>query len=61
MGLPQEKPGFHGMVLVGQRRAYLSHLPMFHSPHDYQAVFEVSLGPTDGVPAPSAAPLSMVS
>lgn len=42
MGQP-EKPNFHGMVLVGEERAYLYHLPMFHSPHDYQAVFEVSL------------------
>lgn len=38
-----EKPNFHGMVLIGEERAYLSHLPMFHSPHDYQAVFEVTL------------------
>ena len=38
-----ERPGFHGMVLVGERRAYLSHLPMFMSPHDYQAIFEVTL------------------
>jgi len=40
------------MVLFGHRRAYLPHLPMFHSPHDYQAVFEVSLtvGGTDALP-----------
>lgn len=31
------------MVLVGERRAYLSHLPMFMTPHDYQAIFEVTL------------------
>jgi hypothetical protein len=54
MGHPaHERPGFHGMVLVGQRRAYLSHLPMFMSPHDYQAVFEVTLttGGADAFPA----------
>lgn len=41
------------MVLVGQRRAYLSHLPMFMSPHDYQAVLEVTLT-TDGADALAA-------
>lgn len=52
MGQPTEKPSFHGMALVGERHAYLSHLPMFHSPHDYQAVFEVSLtaGGADALP-----------
>jgi hypothetical protein len=52
IGHPQERPGFHGMVLVGRRSAYLSHLPMFHSPQDYQAVFEVSLtvGDTAALP-----------
>ena len=46
MGQP-EKPNFHGMVLVGEKRPYLYHLPMFHSPHDYQAIFEVSLTSDD--------------
>ena len=46
MGQPEE-PNFHGMVLVGEKRAYLYHLPMFHSPHDYQAIFEVSLTSDD--------------
>ena len=46
MGQP-EQPNFHGMVLIGDKRAYLYHLPMFHSPHDYQAVFEVSLTSDD--------------
>jgi|SRR5215213_1783431 len=39
----QERPAFHGMVLFGEQTAYLSHLPMFMSPHDYQAIFEVTL------------------
>src|SRR5215207_9138752 len=39
----QESPAFHGMVLFGEQAAYLSHLPMFMSPHDYQAIFEVTL------------------
>lgn len=42
-GHGQEKPGFHGMLLLGRQTAYLSHLPMFMSPHDYQAIFEVVL------------------
>ena len=29
----------HGMAVIGQSAVYLSHLPMFHSPHDYQAIF----------------------
>ena len=52
MGQPEE-PNFHGMVLVGEKRAYLYHLPMFHSPHDYQAVFEVSLTSDDADALPA--------
>lgn len=33
----------HGMVLFGTDTLYMSHIPMFHSPHDYQALFEVEL------------------
>lgn len=35
-----DKPSVHGMVIFGKKVIYLSHLPMFHSPHDYQAVME---------------------
>ena len=35
-----EHPSVHGMLIVGQSRIYLSHLPMFHSPHDYQVLLE---------------------
>jgi len=31
----------HGMLLVGIDRTYISHLPMFQSPHDYQLIVEV--------------------
>ena len=31
------------MALVGVRRAYLSHLPMFMVPHEYKAIFQVTL------------------
>ncbi len=38
-----DTPGFHGMLLFGEGTAYLSHLPMFMPPHNYQAFFEVTL------------------
>jgi len=37
-----DAPSVHGMAVVGDQ--YLSHLPMFHSPHDYQILFEADLG-----------------
>lgn len=34
--------GVHGMVLFGNSESmYVSHLPMFHAPHDYQVVLQV--------------------
>lgn len=38
-----DTPSVHGMVLFGKNKTYISHLPMFHAPHDYQAVFQVEL------------------
>jgi hypothetical protein len=35
----------HGMAVVGNQKVYLSHLPMFHSPHNYQVILEVRLSP----------------
>jgi hypothetical protein len=35
--------GTHGMVLVGEETLYLSHLPMFMSPHNFQVILEVKL------------------
>ena len=37
-----DRPAVHGMLIVGDSTVYLSHLPMFMSPHDYQAIFEVT-------------------
>lgn len=34
----------HGMLIVGENKIYLSHLPMFHNPHDYQVIFEAEFG-----------------
>lgn len=42
-----DKPAIHGMVLFGEGTAYLSYLPMFSSPHNYQAIFEVTLSKED--------------
>lgn len=33
--------GIHGMVVFGKN--YLSHIPMFHEPHDYQIIMDVKL------------------
>lgn len=40
-----DRPSVHGMAVVGTKHIYLSHLPMFHSPHDYQVLLEVQLDP----------------
>ena len=31
------------MLMVGETPLLMSHLPMFHSPHDYQILLETSL------------------
>lgn len=38
-----DPPSIHGMLLFGQETIYLSHLPMFHNPHDYQVLLEVEI------------------
>jgi hypothetical protein len=43
-----DRPSVHGMLLVGNQTLYVSHLPMFHAPHDYQAIAEVRLSADDG-------------
>ena len=41
---PSSDPaGSHGMLVVGSDVVYLSHLPMFHVPHNYQLIFEAGL------------------
>jgi hypothetical protein len=39
-----DRPAIHGMLMVGSNKIYLCHLPMFHSPHDYQLIMEADLG-----------------
>jgi hypothetical protein len=34
--------GTHNMAVIGNRRIYLSHLPMFMSPHDAQVILEAT-------------------
>lgn len=36
-------PAVHGMVIFGSETLYASHIPMFMSPHDWQALFKVTL------------------
>jgi hypothetical protein len=41
--MPADKPSTHGMLLFGTTKIYASHLPMFHSPHNYQIILELEL------------------
>lgn len=38
-----DPPGTHGMLVAGTQAVYLSHLPMFHRPHDYQLILRAQL------------------
>jgi hypothetical protein len=40
--------GSHGMLLLGGEVFYMSHLPMFMPPHNFQVILEVSLDDTAG-------------
>ena len=40
---PDQSIGIHGMLLVGEGPIYLSHLPMFMPPHNYQVILKVTL------------------
>lgn len=42
-----DKPSTHGMMLMGNETIYASHLPMFHSPHDYQIVLILDFSEKD--------------
>ncbi len=43
-GPGDEPPGFHGMLLFGSEKLFMSHLPMFTDQHRYQGIWEVSFG-----------------
>lgn len=36
-------PAVHGMLIVGAQHVFLSHLPMFHPPHEFQVLLKVKL------------------
>src|SRR5688572_10251895 len=38
-----DMPSVHGMLLFGAKKVYVSHLPMFHAPHDYQMIASLTL------------------
>jgi hypothetical protein len=38
----EDGPGLHGMLIVGEQTVFLSHLPTFESPHDYQVLLEAA-------------------
>jgi hypothetical protein len=42
-----DKPATHGMLLFGTHKIYASHLPMFHSPHNYQIILELEFSKPD--------------
>jgi hypothetical protein len=42
-----DRPAGHGMVVVGTETVYLSHLPMFMKPHDFQVVLQARFGDDD--------------
>jgi hypothetical protein len=46
----EDQASVHGMLIVGEQTVFLSHLPMFGSPHDYQAIFEVAFAKTASDP-----------
>lgn len=50
-----EQPGepfVHGMAIIGSETVFLSHLPMFMEPHDFQVILEASF---DGRDSPAQA------
>jgi len=48
-----DSPARHGMLLFGEKKVYLSHLPLFHSPHNYQVILEVTLTKANSDPQAS--------
>ena len=39
----QDRMGVHGMIVFASaKQTFISHIPMFHPPHDMQAVFEIT-------------------
>jgi hypothetical protein len=47
--------GTHGMLAFGDGRLYLSHLPLYHAPHQWQIVVEAQLATDSLTSVPDAA------
>lgn len=45
-----DAPAMHGMIVVGEDTVFLSHLPMFGPPHNYQVILEVTFTGEQGDP-----------
>jgi hypothetical protein len=45
-GMAPDKPSVHGMLIFGTQTIYASHLPLFHTPHNYQVIIELELDKT---------------
>ena len=47
-----ERPaiGLHGMLIVGEETIYVSHLPMWMRPHNFQVILEVTFRGPDQPP-----------
>jgi len=43
VGSRADQPATHGMLVFGGQTTYLSHLPMFHAPHNYQVILQAHL------------------
>lgn len=39
-----DEVGIHGMLVIGDKVIYISHLPMFTVPHRFQAIWEITFG-----------------
>jgi len=36
----EDGPSAHGMLIIGEQTVFLSHLALFHAPHNYQVILE---------------------
>jgi hypothetical protein len=43
MNQSPNKPSVHGMLIFGKKNSYALHLPLFHTPHDYQIILQLKL------------------
>jgi hypothetical protein len=46
----EDFPATHGMAIFGQNQLYFYHLPLFHPPHKWQALFVGGIAASDGRP-----------